>query len=156
MKKLLFILGLFCFLFTPVLAKEKKEFGVVISVSGKVKLIRGLKKVEIKKGTIVYFEDHIKTSDESKVEIESGKKNNVVVQPNSKVMLRDSLSADKSEGKKIVFLFKGSVRCKLKNLKEKEFAIKTPSAVAGVRGTDFVVSYDPEKDEKAKEESTEK
>ena len=31
----------------------------------------------------------------------------------------------------------------LKKLKGEVFSIKTPSAVAGVRGTDFIVSYNP-------------
>lgn len=98
-------------------------------------------------GARVHLQDILitDTAAEAKVEFQDG--NEIHVQPNSKVkMVEYDLNAGKMNRRALLDLIKGKVRSKVvnkyKGSETSYYKVKTRSAVAGVRGTDFVVSFE--------------
>ena len=104
-------------------------------VDGEVSVVRGLKKLTVKEGMELQYNDRISTKEGARAQIQFGEGNVILLNENS----RTKLTKEKEET--VIDLSEGVVRCRLKNLENKKFAVRTPSAVAGVRGTDFVVEY---------------
>lgn len=134
------------------LAEFKKEargprVGYVHTVIGSasLKLSDGTKR-KVVKGIEVHEKDEVQTSLRGHVKIEFDDGNIANVKPNSKLRLEHY---EMGESKKAILnLIKGKVRSKVKvryNGETSYFRVKTKSAVAGVRGTDFVVEHE-EKD----------
>lgn len=124
------------------------EFGELKKFTGEVSISRKFKKVKPEVGIKLKEKDVIKTKKNSTLDIYMEEDNNMHIAEKSRVTLK----REKKKGKKDAVLLEfmaGAGRFKLKNLKGKEFFIKTPTAVAGVRGTDFVASYNPELGAKA-------
>lgn len=119
--------------------------GKVDYIEGSVELTRNgsvLSRVDM--GTPIENMDLIKTSPNSTLIIafskESGLTGSVQIAPNSTALIRqDQLSASASNE---VQLLSGSVNLKVKRLAgvNASVQVKTPSAVLGVRGTEFVVA----------------
>lgn len=120
-------------IFTGVLFSAA-PLGKVVSVKGEAWLGHGFdpkKKVEV--GDEVYAKDRIQTKSGAEVKLDLAGKSQVTIGPDSyfKLQSNDTEKTDLS-------LFSGSVKCKVKKLSdESRFQVKTPSAVAGVRGTEF-------------------
>lgn len=128
------------------------KVGTVEDVSGKVWSVSGKKKTALEKGKEVFQSDRIETGPASKVTLEFVDKNTVVVTENSVLELSQfNFDEDISKRNTLLNLMKGKVRSSVKQKytgKEQSFFhVKTPAAVAGVRGTDFVVSLDDSKDD---------
>jgi len=91
----------------------------------------------------VYFGDNIRTGDDGRSLIRLVDDSIIQVQPNSHIVLNTILSP--VEKKNSVLLFFGRIWNKIsrKALRRKVFEVQTPTAVCGVRGTDFeTASYD--------------
>ncbi|MCB0385045.1 MAG: FecR domain-containing protein [Bdellovibrionales bacterium] len=129
-------------------ASRGPEIGKAILIKGTVWLeeLSG-KRHRITMGDGIHLKDLLitETSAEAKVEFQDG--NEIHVQPNSKVkMVEYDMDAGKVDRKTLLNLIKGKVRNKVKNKYQgtdtSYYKVKTRSAVAGVRGTDFVVSFE--------------
>ena len=121
--------------------------GVFTVVKGDVQVESGKdKKVQKARiGAKVFASDTIIAGKDSRAKIEMSDKNIINISPDSKLLIE---KYENSGGKKEVLLnvLQGKVRPAVNQKYDGEsekFHVKTPSAVAGVRGTDFLVSYNP-------------
>ena len=136
---------------SPDTAWAARVHGVLRVVKGKVKVKSGKngKTKRARIGQKVYPKDTIITGKDSRVKIVMVDKNEINISPDSKMMIEKyEFNGKNKKAPKNVLLnvLYGKVRNKVKqryNGKKSKFQIKTPSAVAGVRGTDFFTSYKP-------------
>lgn len=127
---------------TPKSVVNKDIFGNIVERKGEVSIFRKFKKLTPKIALTLHLKDRIITKKGASLDIEMGDKNNIHVAEDSKLTLTKKWDGKKEEI--LLELLSGSLRCKLDSLKGRSFRIKTPVAVAGVRGTDFVTSFQPE------------
>ncbi len=116
-----------------------ESVGKVISVEGEAFLSRGLsKKQAITVGQEVQANDKIKTGDDGKVTLDLNGASKVDIGAGSYFKVATSTDSATS-----LDLFSGKIKCQVNKLKpEQSFTVKTPSAVAGVRGTEFETYID--------------
>lgn len=118
------------------------EVGKVISVEGEAYVTHKFKKEKLKVGEPVYGKDKFQTKKDAKVVIDMNGASTITIGPDTRFNMKKKLSGGDSKTK--LSLFSGSVKCKVKKLGENQsFSVKTPSAVAGVRGTEFESVMDP-------------
>jgi len=131
-----FIISLFLVL--PVYAAKKA--GKVISVKGEVFMRIGLKKkAPVKVGDAVFEKAKITTSVDSEVVLDYGT-SKITLGPKSYLKIPKATAGKDSTVK--LNLPSGSIKFQVNKLSSKQsFTVKTPSAVAGVRGTDGEVTY---------------
>ncbi len=88
--------------------------------------------------------DGIRTGPSSRVKIKI-LKGALTLGPNSQVLIENYLR--KTRDVETLSMLYGKIRAVIdpKQNKKKSFRIKTPSSVAGVRGTDFYIEFDPNK-----------
>jgi hypothetical protein len=136
---LLFILN------SEVMANTQGHFGKAVKVEGEVKVTRRFKRKMIKADDALMVKDRVSTGEGASLEIQMGDKNNLFITANSKVTLHHPTSDGKKKKEVMIKLMAGSIRSKLNGLKDENitFTIRSPTAVAGVRGTDFVTAYNP-------------
>lgn len=122
--------------------------GVFKVVKGDVKVKSGKTQAitPAKVGQKVLPSDTVITAQDSRAKIEMVDKNVINITPETNVRI-DKYEFDPAQKKKNVLLnvLKGKIRSKVNQKYDGEknrFQVKTPSAVAGVRGTDFLASYD--------------
>ncbi|MFK8138022.1 MAG: FecR domain-containing protein [Bdellovibrionales bacterium] len=137
---------MFIFSFAPSLYAKKSK-GVFTVVKGKVEILRSGKKKARKArvGTKVFAKDTIIAAKNSRAKVIMVDKNILNISPESKLELA-TYEFDKGKNKKkvILNLMYGKVRSTVKQKydgKKNLYRVKTPSAVAGVRGTDFFVGH---------------
>lgn len=129
----------------PALAEN--VHGVLRVVKGDVK-IQSVKKGQLIKARIgeqVFPRDVILIGKDSRAKIVMVDNNEINISPESQVEIQH-YEFDPAAGKKDVLLnvIYGKVRAKVEQKydgKSAKFQVKTPSAVAGVRGTDFLASF---------------
>ncbi|MCB0356438.1 MAG: FecR domain-containing protein, partial [Bdellovibrionales bacterium] len=128
----------------------KHVFEPVNPTVGKVAVLKGSawlknesgQQTDLKLGANLKESDLVITSSTGRVKIKLNDGNFVHVLPNSILKMTEVNFAEK---KTLIDLYKGKIRSKVNNkLKDSQsyFRVRTKSAVAGVRGTDFVVSYE--------------
>jgi hypothetical protein len=140
----------FMVLGTPsVFAQTAKSSGVFKIVKGDVRIKSGRdgKVVKAEIGTRVYASDTVITAADARAKIEMIDKNELNISPASQVSIQ-KYEFESPEAKKNVLLnvLQGKVRAKVNQKYDGQashFQVETPSAVAGVRGTDFLTSYEP-------------
>jgi len=116
--------------------------GMFMMVKGDVSVTSGGATNPAKVGMKFLVGDVVKTGVDSRAKITMRDRNNIFVSPNSEF----SLTTYESGAKRNVEmnLKEGKIRNEVNNKyddKKNKFQIKTPTAVAGVRGTDFVTSF---------------
>lgn len=123
--------------------------GILRVVKGEVKIKSAKTNSEVRAriGEKVFPKDVIITGKDARAKIVMVDNNEINVSPESQIEIQN-YEYDPSAGKKEVLLnvIYGKVRSKVEQKydgKTSKFQIKTPSAVAGVRGTDFLTSYSP-------------
>lgn len=122
-----------------------KEVGSFSVVKGQVQLISpdGTMKL-VAKGDAVKERDSIFTDPTGSALIDYSNGNKTDILPNSKLVIQEYSTAD--DTKRAVFnLLKGKIRNQVKEKydgKDAYFRIQTPGIVAGVRGTDFIVTHE--------------
>lgn len=139
------ILGL-CLLLFPWAALA--EVGNIVVVNGQVSILRGgqLPAVTATVGTEVNVGDFVRTKSSSGCEIRFTDGNVIKVGPRSRIDIseyavdRDTRSIGLSRGK-VEAVIVPPVQKDTK-VQPKRFEIHTPNAVAGVRGTDYLVFYE--------------
>jgi hypothetical protein len=120
--------------------------GVFMVVKGDVRLVvKGKAPVAAKVGMKVNDPDRVIAGKDARAKIVMTDKNVLNISPNSEVIIETYKTAE-ADGKKEVSLnvLYGKVRATVNQKYDGEkskFQVKTPSAVAGVRGTDFVTEH---------------
>ena len=121
----------------------KKKVGIIEGLVGSSWKLKEQNKVKLKLGDIVNETETVLTDKKSSLEIRFDDGNLITLSENSKVKLSEVVfSDDDTQRSALLHLLKGKIRSKVtKKYKgaSKKFRISTKSAVAGVRGTDFVV-----------------
>ncbi|MES2962325.1 MAG: FecR family protein, partial [Bdellovibrionota bacterium] len=121
---------------------------------GDIKVQSAGKVVPVSTGGKICSGDTVISGSDSRAKIKMADGNELNISPDSKIVIED-YQYDKADNKKKVLLniLKGKVRAttrednmytdKAKDGQANTFQIRTKSAVAGVRGTDFLTSFDP-------------
>ncbi len=126
-------------------AAEKKKAGVIEEVAGDVKVAREGKHEVGLKDFVVFEGDSVETGPggKARVRFEDGSK--MMVAASSKVQI-EVMQVDAAAKKRRIALslLTGKIRNRVEKKLENEniFEVKTRTAVAGVRGTDFVTSFE--------------
>lgn len=125
---------------------EKKPFGVVVVSRGEPEVQRPDGSFKAAVGKSLIESDVVVTSSEGQLRIMLADKNVVYIGPNSRVKLRSIIPPDAAGHSQITMdLIYGKIRSQVFNKQKTpgkpHFQIRTPAAVAGVRGTDFVVTH---------------
>ncbi len=124
----------------------ENQHGLFMVVKGDVKLISGTKApFPAKVGTKVLVGDMVTTGADSRAKIVMVDRNVINVSPDSKMQIA-KYSTDATTGAKNVEikLDEGKIRNNVEQSYDGEkskYILKTPTAVAGVRGTQFVTSF---------------
>ena len=139
------LIGLFFLHPAPVVMAEASALGQVKEVTGLMEIQRAKQTTRLpaERDTDVFFGDTITTGDESEGLIKLVDESIIRVHANSKIVLNTMISP--VEKKHSVLLFFGKLWNKIskKALRRKVFEVQTPTAVCGVRGTDFeTASYE--------------
>lgn len=147
MKKffLIFVLGLFA----SNLSLAAETYGLVMVAKGQVSVQKnGAGTFEtLKVGNKVYPGDMLKTAADSRAKIVMSDRNILNLAPDTVLVIAKYVNnSDKGSNDKSaeLLMLQGKVRAKVEEKYEKAnqgFQIKTPTAVAGVRGTEFFVNY---------------
>jgi len=139
------MIGLFFLHPVPLVMAETSALGQVIQVTGLMEIQRAKQTTWLaaQRDTDVYSGDTITTGDDSRGTIKLVDDSIIRVHANSKIVLDTMISP--VEKKHSVLLFFGKLwnRVGKKALRKKVFEVQTPTAVCGVRGTDFeTASYE--------------
>lgn len=149
MKKRFFIACLFStiisLVFTQVCFAKERQLGHVSSRTGDVKVRRAKKTVwtPAELSMPVYFGDHIRTWENSRVTITLVDRSSLEIHSNTHIALNTIVSP--IEKKNSVLLFFGRILNKVRKtiVQMKGYEVQTPTAVLGVRGTEFeIASYE--------------
>ena len=141
---------------TVALESVKNSIGIVVVASGATMVIRQGKNYQAKIGFKVYEKDYLETGADGKIKIKFKDDNVISLVPNSKLTIEELQFDPAKESKKTILnLIYGKVRSSVKQSYNGEnyYEVKTKTAVAGVRGTDFVVSYSEDEKVEAKVET---
>ena len=139
------MIGLFFLHPVPLVMAEASALGQVIQVTGLMEIQKAKQTTWLaaQRDTDVYSGDTITTGDDSRGTIKLVDDSIIRVHANSKIVLDTMISP--VEKKHSVLLFFGKLwnRVGKKALRKKVFEVQTPTAVCGVRGTDFeTASYE--------------
>lgn len=141
------LLALTFFMASSTAFAQATVHGVLKVVKGDVSIIgKDGKTAKAKLGGKVYPLDKIKTGANSRAKIVMIDNNEINISPDSMIEIK-SYEFKPEDGKKNVVLdvMYGKLRAKVNQKydgEENKFQVKTKSAVAGVRGTDFITGYD--------------
>jgi len=96
----------------------------------------------LKKGFLVYTGDMLITGENSRLNLVMGDQSTLGMSAYSKLIIDKSIyDPAKNERSSTLQLIFGQIRCIVKKIKgEPNYRVRTPTAVAGVRGSDFVIS----------------
>ena len=144
------ITGLRILMFSAVLicgsawSEDAPLYGVMMVVKGDIKIIHVSNKIDVAKvGSKVIPGDSIQSGPDSRAKIVMSDKNVLNISPDSKIKIEKYTNTGVSKNVEIKVEF-GKIRASVEQKYDGEkstFNVKTPSAVAGVRGTDFLTSY---------------
>ncbi len=141
---------------TVALESVKNSIGIVVVAQGATMVMRQGKSYAAKIGFKIFEKDYIETGADGKIKIKFKDDNIINLVPNSKLTIEELQFDPAKESKKTLLnLIYGKVRSSVKQSYNGEnyYEVKTKTAVAGVRGTDFVVSYNDDDKVEAKVET---
>ncbi|GEM_PF-2311522 len=127
-------------------ARAEERFGVVLISKGKVKIVStsGTEKSGAI-GLDVLEGDTLTTGPESSAKIVTLDRNVIVVGEKSEIIFEKYQHENQKQKAVVIDVKAGNIRSSIKNKydqKDEYYQIKTPTSVAGVRGTDFYVEHD--------------
>jgi hypothetical protein len=125
---------------------DEPVHGILMVVKGDVKVTSGQSKITEpgKVGKKILPGDSISTGPDSRAKIVMSDKNVLNISPDSQMAIEKYTNDGKDKNVELKVEF-GKIRASVEQKYDGEkskFNVKTPSAVAGVRGTDFLTSYD--------------
>ena len=110
--------------------------------SGDLKILRMFKRVEPKVGLVLEPKDMIMTKADGKALVVLPDESTVSVGPESTLKLTQFLSPnDKTRNVEIELIEGASLFSVVKKMEDSTFVVRTPTAVAGVRGTSFMIKH---------------
>ncbi len=125
--------------------RQGKTVGSIVYSHGQAWLVRdGQAQVQLKLGKKIKEYDVLETGDDGKIKLIFIDKNELSLPPNSKVEIAQYEIDEKGKSKELLNLIYGRVRSsvssenKPNNNNDHYYKVKTNTAVAGVRGTDFL------------------
>lgn len=120
-------------------AAAQAPVGKIASVKGEAFIAHPLKAKEaVKVGGDVLAQDKISTGADGEVVVDMNGEAQITIGPGSYFKIQDKTAKNTS-----LEMFSGKVQCKVDKLgQDSSFTVKTPSAVAGVRGTQFETVMD--------------
>ena len=129
-----------------ILKKVRIHVGVVMMARGPAWVTpESGKPKKARVGLKLYEKDTIETGKEGKVKVLFKDKNVLNVTPETKTKISSHQFKGAPDDKTMIDLIYGKIRSKVqkryKGSKNNYYRVRTKAAVAGVRGTDFVVSY---------------
>ncbi|MEO0459433.1 MAG: FecR domain-containing protein [Myxococcota bacterium] len=139
-----------CLLCLPSLAYA--EVGRVISLRGEASVTRGTtgshQRAALERGASVEQGDQIRTGADSAIRIVFSDRSLLNIGPNASVVIQDYTVAKSERRRRVgIKLWAGRAWARVTTWfgsGENRFEVKTPNAVAGVRGTEFAVNVDPD------------
>jgi hypothetical protein len=120
------------------------EYGVFMVVKGQVHIESPKATTEAKVGSKISVGDTVVTEIDSRAKIVMSDRNIINISPNSKLKI-EKYTNSANEKNVELNLIEGKVRNNVEQKydnKNSKFQIRTATAVAGVRGTQFITSYD--------------
>lgn len=122
---------------------EKIPVGTVLMSIGDVQVKRDGVSNSLKVSHKVFNDDEISAGDTGKVKIIFTDDSNMTLLPRTKTKVNHTPAGKDKNSNTIVNLIFGTVRSVVTKSEngQKKYKVETPSAVAGVRGTDFLTSY---------------
>ncbi len=128
--------------------------GTFKRVEGNVDILRASQSVPVaaRVGDPVSLGDAIRTKRKSKAEVQFNDESVIQLAPESRIVIDEySFRSNGSRERGVLSLLRGKVRSIVSKVKaavvavgggDSAFQIKTPTAIAGVKGTDFIVFYE--------------
>lgn len=138
MKVLLYVLVLF----NPLMLWAS-EHGVFMVVKGNVKIQGPNSSSEAKVGSKIHEGETVVTGDDSRAKIVMTDRNIINISPNTQLKIEKYSNTSKDKNVRLN-LIEGKVRNNVEQKydnKNSKFEVRTATAVAGVRGTQFITSY---------------
>lgn len=130
---------LFIFLAAQLHAEEPKALALVVQATGKSEIVRAGKSTGVKVNDLVKKGDVIRTLADGTMSVQLSTGAIFRMAPGTEVVLQD-LVRDSSGFRVRLDVKRGSLASKLDKLgKSDAYVVSTPTAVAGVRGTEFLV-----------------
>jgi hypothetical protein len=124
-----------------------QEVGTVAAVDGSAKIGRGDLWLTVTPGAAVHRGDEIRTGRPGRLQIVFQDDTVLTVSDDSRVVVNEQVfDPDRGKARSLLGLLQGKVSALVSEYYQRPgaaYEIKTATAVAGVRGTEFVVSYDP-------------
>jgi hypothetical protein len=138
----------FCLIFFSLSSAQAQDVsGVMMVVKGDIKVTSKDGKTESGKvGKKVTAGDTVAAGADARAKIVMADKNVINISPDSKIVIEKYENDGKDKKNVELNVVYGKVRASVEQKYDGEkskFNVKTPSAVAGVRGTDFMTSYNP-------------
>lgn len=121
--------------------------GVLRVVKGdvQIKSAKDGKSIRARLGEKVFPQDTVITGKDARVKIVMTDNNEINISPDSQMVIQNYVyNPEKGQKDVLLNVIYGKVRSKVEQTydgKTTKFQVKTPSAVAGVRGTDFMTSF---------------
>lgn len=137
--------GLLFLFSTSIALSQESSMGKVVKLSGFMKIRKAKQTtwVTARINTQVYLGDTIMTGDDGVGIIKLVDDSIIRIQANSKIVLNTMVSPVEKKNSVLLFFGKLWNRVSKKALRKKVFEVQTPTAVCGVRGTDFeTASYE--------------
>ena len=129
----------------PSLSWAQTIHGVFRVVKGDIKVIsKSGQETKAKIGQKVFPSDRIRAGVDSRAKIVMVDKNELNISPDSEIVIENyQFKPEENKKNVLINVLYGKVRTKVEQKYdgENKFQIKTPTAVAGVRGTDFITGF---------------
>jgi hypothetical protein len=141
-----YIFAILCTLLISLNAYSQAATGIMMVVKGDVKVTDNSGKTEPAKiGKKVTEGDTITAGPDSRAKIVMSDKNVLNISPDTQVKIQKYTGAQNGKQEVELNVAYGKIRADVEKNKydgeKNKFNVKTPSAVAGVRGTDFITSF---------------
>jgi hypothetical protein len=124
-----------------------QEVGTVAAVDGSAKIGRGGVWLTVTPGAAVHRGDEIRTARPGRLRIVFQDDTVLTVSDDSRIVVNEQLfNPDQGKARSLLGLLQGKVSALVSEYYQRSgarYEIRTATAVAGVRGTEFVVSYNP-------------
>lgn len=146
MTKLIRIFVFFGIAAAPAIALAADQAGTAAAVSGRTEVGRGGQWRPLWSGDPVYVGDQLRTGADGRIQVKFVDLTVINVSSNSRLEITEYLYQKESERKSLLRLLRGKLRAvvsKYSGAGRNEFRFFTPTAVAGVRGTDLVLDIQP-------------
>ncbi len=142
-------LGFSGLIFFATATASAKQIGLFMVVKGEIKVVRGSETLKAKVPLGVYQGDTVISGKDARAKIVMTDKNVIHISPNTELKIETYVNNGQQKNVELN-LKEGKVRNNVEQTYDgdkNKFIIKTPTAVAGVRGTQFITSFDKSRNE---------